>query len=98
MVRGHLGCSPRSSLGGRLADVIGHRTMVVVGSLVFIGASVMRGLTPDGSGVERGSSRSASCRASAPVLFPAALAVVVSEFPVERRGRAVALFFAIAGA
>ena len=33
----------------------------------------------------------------AALLFPAALAVVVSEFPIERRGRAVALFFAIAG-
>src|SRR6201995_3834644 len=40
------------ALGGRLADVVGHKTMVVVGSLVFIGASVMCGLTPDGSGAE----------------------------------------------
>jgi EmrB/QacA subfamily drug resistance transporter len=86
------------ALGGRLADVVGHRTMVVVGSLVFIGASVMCGLTPDGSSAEAWIVTFRIIQGiGAAFLFPAALAVVVSEFPVERRGRAVAIFFAIAG-
>lgn len=86
------------ALGGRLADVIGHRTMVVVGSLVFIGASVMCGVTPHGSSAETWIVTFRIVQGiGAAFLFPAALAVVVSEFPIERRGRAVALFFAIAG-
>jgi EmrB/QacA subfamily drug resistance transporter len=86
------------ALGGRLADVVGHRTMVVLGSLVFIGASVMCGLTPDGSSAEAWIVTFRIIQGiGAAFLFPAALAVVVSEFPVERRGRAVAIFFAIAG-
>ncbi len=31
-------------------------------------------------------------------MFPAALAVVIAVFPVERRGRALALFFGVSGA
>jgi EmrB/QacA subfamily drug resistance transporter len=86
------------ALGGRLADVVGHKTMVVLGSLVFIGASVMCGLTPDGSGAEAWIVTFRIVQGvGAAFLFPAALAVVVSEFPIERRGRAVGLFFAIAG-
>jgi EmrB/QacA subfamily drug resistance transporter len=86
------------ALGGRLADVVGHRTMVVFGSLVFIGASVMCGLTPDGSNAEAWIVTFRIIQGiGAAFQFPAALAVVVSEFPVERRGRAVAIFFAIAG-
>jgi EmrB/QacA subfamily drug resistance transporter len=86
------------ALGGRLADVVGHRTMVVLGSLVFIGASVMCGLTPDGSSAEAWIVIFRIVQGiGAALLFPAALAVVVSEFPIERRGRAVAVFFAIAG-
>lgn len=34
----------------------------------------------------------------AALLFPAALAVVVAVFPVDRRGRALALFFGLSGA
>ena len=86
------------ALGGRLADVIGHRTMVVVGTLVFIGASVACGLTPEGTGADvwivgfrivQG--------AGAALLFPAALAVVLHAFPTEQRGSAVARFFAVTG-
>ena len=35
--------------GGRLADTLGHRKMVVIGVVVFAGASAMCGLTPTGS-------------------------------------------------
>ena len=86
------------ALGGRLADVVGHRTMVVLGTLVFIGASVMCGLTPDGSSAEAWIVTFRIVQGiGAALLFPAALAVVVSEFSIERRGRAVAIFFAVAG-
>jgi EmrB/QacA subfamily drug resistance transporter len=86
------------AIGGRLADVVGHRTMVVLGTLVFIGASVMCGLTPDGGGAEAWIVVFRIVQGvGAALLFPAALAVVVSEFPIERRGRAVAIFFAVAG-
>jgi EmrB/QacA subfamily drug resistance transporter len=86
------------AIGGRLADVVGHRTMVVLGSLVFVVASVLCGLTPDGSGAEAWIVTFRIVQGiGAALLFPAALAVVVSEFPIERRGRAVAIFFAVAG-
>src|SRR5277367_1240660 len=35
--------------GGRLADTLGHRKMVVIGVVVFAAASAMCGLTPTGS-------------------------------------------------
>ena len=44
------------ALGGRLADTLGHRRMVVLGVIVFAGASAMCGATPNGSrgrGVDR---------------------------------------------
>ncbi len=86
------------ALGGRLADVMGHRTMVVVGTLLFIISSALCGATPEGSIAE---TWIVSFRvlqgAGAALLFPAALAVLVSAFPVERRGRAVAIFFGVAG-
>src|SRR3984885_7000552 len=34
------------ALGGRLADTIGHRTMVTIGVVVFAAASALCGLTP----------------------------------------------------
>ncbi|CAG6398804.1 tRNA-splicing endonuclease subunit SEN54 [Actinacidiphila cocklensis] len=35
--------------GGRLADTMGHRRLVVLGVVVFAGASLLCGLTPKGS-------------------------------------------------
>jgi MFS family permease len=40
------------ALGGRLADTVGHRRMVVLGVIVFAVASVMCGLTPPGGVAE----------------------------------------------
>src|SRR5271166_1290538 len=37
------------AFGGRLADTVGHRKMVVIGVIIFAGASAMCGLTPVGS-------------------------------------------------
>jgi len=40
------------AFGGRLADTVGHRKMVVLGVIIFAGASTMCGLTPTGSVAE----------------------------------------------
>ncbi len=86
------------ALGGRLADVIGHRTMVIVGTLVFITSSALCGATPDSSIAETWIITFRVLQGvGAAMLFPAALAVIVSAFPIERRGRAVAIFFGVAG-
>lgn len=87
------------ALGGRLADVIGRRTMVVGGALVFIFASAMCGLTPSGEIAEAWMIGFRVLQGiGAAFMFPAALSIVVRSFPIERRGRAIAIFFAVAGA
>ena len=87
------------ALGGRLADVIGRRTMVVGGALVFIFASAMCGLTPTGEVAEAWMIGFRVLQGiGAAFMFPAALSIVVRSFPIERRGRAIAIFFAVAGA
>ena len=100
VVNGYLlGLAATFALMGRLADVYGHRRMVVIGTIVFAFSSAMCGLTPGGSSaaawligwrVVEG--------VGAAMLFPAALAIVVASFPPRGRGRALALFFAITGA
>ena len=86
------------ALGGRLADVIGHRTMVIVGTVVFISASALCGATPESSIAEAWIITFRVIQGvGAAMLFPAALAVIVAAFPIERRGRAVAIFFGVAG-
>ena len=37
------------ALGGRLADVLGHRRMVLIGIVGFAGSSALCGATPKGS-------------------------------------------------
>ncbi|MCX4740718.1 MFS transporter [Streptomyces antibioticus] len=87
------------ALGGRLADLLGPRRIVIVGTLVFVISSVLCGCVPKGDAaltwliIFR-----ATQGLGAAMLFPAALAVVVAVFPVERRGRALALFFGLTGA
>jgi len=86
------------ALGGRLSDIFGHTKLCVIGVIVFVGASVMCGLTPKGSAaaawiigfrVVQG--------VGGALMFPAALAIVVNNFPLRDRGKALALFFGIAG-
>ena len=40
------------AFGGRLADMVGHRKMVVLGVIIFAGASALCGATPRGSAAE----------------------------------------------
>jgi EmrB/QacA subfamily drug resistance transporter len=93
-----LSLSALFAFGGRLADIAGHRRMVVTGVIIFATASALCGATPTGSldetwlivfRVIQG--------AGAAIMFPAALAIVLNAFPVAERGRAMAIFFAVAG-
>jgi EmrB/QacA subfamily drug resistance transporter len=86
------------AFGGRLADTMGHRRMVVLGVIIFAGASALCGLTPSGSGAEAWLVAFRALQgAGGAIMFPAALAIVVVTFDVSARGRALALFFGIAG-
>jgi EmrB/QacA subfamily drug resistance transporter len=93
-----LALSALFAFGGRLADIAGHRRMVVTGVVIFAVASALCGATPTGSldetwlivfRVIQG--------AGAAIMFPAALAIVLNAFPVRQRGQAMAIFFAAAG-
>ncbi len=87
------------ALGGRLADTLGHTRMVTIGILTFAIASALCGFTPYGS-ISEGwlIFFRAAQGVGAALMVPAALALVVSAFPLEHRGRALALFFGITGA
>jgi len=101
IVNGYLlSLSALFAFGGKLADIAGHRRMVTIGVVVFATASALCGATPTDSGstepwiivfrVIQG--------AGAALMFPAALAIVLGTFPVGERGRALAIFFGLAGA
>jgi EmrB/QacA subfamily drug resistance transporter len=86
------------ALGGRLSDIFGHRKMCVLGVIVFAAASAMCGLTPTGSAAEAWIVTFRVVQgAGGALMFPAALAIVVNTFPLRERGKALALFFGIAG-
>ncbi|HEX4751579.1 MAG TPA: MFS transporter, partial [Solirubrobacterales bacterium] len=93
-----LSLSALFAFGGRLADIAGHRRMVVIGVIVFAAASALCGATPTGSGAEAWLIVFRIIQgAGAALMFPAALAIVLDSFPVAERGRAMAIFFGIAG-
>jgi EmrB/QacA subfamily drug resistance transporter len=86
------------AFGGRLADTVGHTRMVVIGVVVFAGASALCGLTPTGGIAEAWLIAFRALQGvGGALMFPAALAIVVQTFPLHERGRALALFFGIAG-
>jgi EmrB/QacA subfamily drug resistance transporter len=93
-----LALSALFAFGGRLADVAGHRKMVVIGVIVFATASALCGATPSGSLDEAWLITFRVIQgAGAAMMFPAALAIVLGAFPIRERGRAMAIFFAITG-
>ncbi len=93
-----LSLSALFAFGGRLADIAGHRRMVVTGIVVFAVASALCGATPTGSAAEAWLIVFRIIQgAGAAIMFPAALAIVLEAFPVAERGRAMAIFFGIAG-
>jgi EmrB/QacA subfamily drug resistance transporter len=86
------------ALGGRLSDIFGHRRLCVIGVIVFAAASALCGLTPRGSFAEAWIVAFRVVQgAGGALMFPAALAIVVNTFPLRERGKALALFFGIAG-
>jgi EmrB/QacA subfamily drug resistance transporter len=86
------------ALGGRLSDIFGHTRLCVIGVIVFVVASTLCGLTPKGSGAEAWIVGFRVVQgAGGALMFPAALAIVVNTFPLRERGKALALFFGIAG-
>jgi EmrB/QacA subfamily drug resistance transporter len=93
-----LSLSALFAFGGKLGDVLGRRRMVVIGVIGFAVTSAACGFTPKGSiasawiiffRVAQG--------ATAAVMFPAAVGIVVASFPLRERGRAMAIFFGISG-
>src|ERR1700751_5302531 len=87
------------AFGGRLADIAGHRRMVVLGVILFAGASALCGATPRGSAAEAWLVGFRALQGlGGAIMFPAAIAIVVQTFDLRSRGRALALFFGIAGA
>ena len=87
------------AFGGRLADTRGHRKMVVLGVIIFAGASALCGATPRGSAAEAWLVAFRALQGlGGAIMFPAAIAIVVVTFDLRSRGRALALFFGIAGA
>jgi EmrB/QacA subfamily drug resistance transporter len=86
------------AFGGRLADIAGHRRMVILGVIVFAGASTLCGLTPTGGGAEAWIVTFRALQGvGGAIMFPAALAIVVNTYSLHERGGALALFFGIAG-
>jgi EmrB/QacA subfamily drug resistance transporter len=86
------------AFGGRLADTVGHRRMVTLGVVIFAGASALCGFTPKGSIAEAWIVTFRVIQgAGGAIMFPAALAIVVQTFELRERGRALAIFFGIAG-
>ncbi len=84
--------------GGKIGDVFGRRNMVVIGVVGFAVASAFCGFTPKGAiagpwiiffRVVQG--------AMAAIMFPPAVGIVAATFPVQQRGKAMAIFFGIAG-
>ncbi|MFZ0091795.1 MAG: MFS transporter [Solirubrobacteraceae bacterium] len=86
------------ALGGRVSDLLGHRRVVLTGTALFALFSALCGATPTGS---IGATWIIVFRvlqgASAAFLFPAALAIVVSNYEIEERGKYLAIFFSVTG-
>jgi EmrB/QacA subfamily drug resistance transporter len=93
-----LALSALFALGGKLGDIRGRRRMVTIGVIGFAIASACCGLTPKGSIAEPWIITFRVLQgASAALLFPAAVGIVVDAFPLRERGKAMAIFFGIAG-
>lgn len=87
------------AIGGRIADIFGHRRVLLIGVTGFAISSALCGATPSGSAAETWMIVFRVLQgACAALLFPAALATVAAAYPKSERGQALAGFFSIAGA
>src|ERR1700759_1302687 len=76
------------AFGGRLADIAGHRRMVIIGVIVFAVSSALCGATPTGSGAEAWLIFFRIVQgAGAAIRFPAGRAFSRGAFPGHKRGR-----------
>jgi EmrB/QacA subfamily drug resistance transporter len=86
------------AFGGKLGDVLGRRRMVVIGVAGFALTSALCGLTPKGGIAEAWIIAFRVAQgATAALMFPAAVGIVVASFPIRERGKAMAIFFGISG-
>ncbi|MFB2557356.1 DHA2 family efflux MFS transporter permease subunit [Herbiconiux liangxiaofengii] len=82
-------------LGGRLADRFGHRRLFLIGTVGFVAASALAGLSMSGGMLF---AARAVQGASAALLAPAALALVTRLFPESGdRAKALGIWGAVAG-
>src|SRR3954447_2429126 len=93
-----LSLSALFAFGGKLGDVLGRRRMVVIGVVGFAIASAFCGFTPTTGIAETWMIVFRVAQgAFAALMFPAAVGIVVASYPVQERGRAMAVFFGISG-
>ncbi len=93
-----LALSALFAFGGKLGDVFGRRRMVIIGVVGFAVSSALCGFTPKGGLAEPWIIAFRILQgATAAVLFPAAVGIVVAAYPLRERGRAMAIFFGISG-
>lgn len=78
--------------GGRIGDLFGHRRFFCIGMTVYACASIMGGLAHAGWWLIM--SRSIQGMGGA-MMSPAAMAIMVHAFPIEKRGKAIGLMVAI---
>lgn len=81
-------------LGGRLADVIGRRTILLTGLALFTVSSLVCGLAGDGLLLVAGR---ASQGVGAALLSPAALSIITTSFYGNERNRALGVWAVIGG-
>lgn len=81
-------------LGGRAADLFGARRLVLIGLVLFAGASLLAGLASSEAMLLTG--RVAQGLAAA-MLSPAALSLIVTTFDGDERNRALGIWSALGG-
>ena len=81
------------AFGGRLGDLFGRRNVLAVGTLVFAGGALACGLSSSFTEllVARGVQG-----VGAALMVPASAAIITNVFPMEERGRAMAIYAGLA--
>jgi len=82
-------------LGGRLADALGARRVMLAGLVLFVAASAATGVAPDAATLLGGR---VGQGVGAALLSPAALAIVTVLFQGPERGKALGIWAGLAGA
>src|ERR687893_2587277 len=76
---------------GRLADLLGRRRMFLIGVVAFLATSLLCGLAPSAELLVGARVLQAAAGA---LLVPTSLALLLPEFPLEKRATAVAIWSA----